>query len=465
MARYIQHAGVEFLAMAAVLCVLGAKAQTAPMSRGESRSIFGYDTTGDFLAFDPQFLEKRQQYTKELRELQLELARQTAAGRATPCSRQIFLEARWLSYSAQWQRLERRLQDLREMLARPADPAAAREQVEADGSYDHCSEVWFLKLDSTMEELEDRASRGEQPKFPLKLLDRINSPEKLRSYLDSVLISDIRHTGIDNRFELNIAITAIERLIMGEMGNIYPFNPRLKQALLEYEDEHWQNQETGYWGAWYKQANGEIRKTSDLSVTFHIISYRHNDLKCIPEMIRTTLAFKDLEYPYGWLEEGKKSNHHNYAVARLFRICWPSMGEAQRELARTELRQMINFCLTDTLSADGSFKLMDEDTVGSSYMFPVELLDETGYFRKSRRFWTDESFPGSPEVAQKVAAKIESAGLTDTESRKALRRLRDAQREGRQRRIAGTFAIVAFIGIGYLIVRFFLRGRDPVPSN
>src|SRR5271165_2762583 len=460
MTRFVLHACVKFLAMAAVLCVLGALAQPAPRSRGESRSIFGYDTTRDFLAFDPQFLEKRRQYTRELRELQLELARQTAGGRATPCARQIFLEARWLTYSAQWQRLEGRLHDLREMLARPGDPADARDQVEADGSYDHCSEAWFLKLDATLEELEDRASRGERPKFPLKLLDRINSPEKLRGYLDSVLISDIRHTGIDNRFELNLAITAIERLIQGELGDAYPFDPRLTQALLEYEDEHWQNPETGYWGAWYKLENGEIRKTSDLSVTFHIISYRHNNLKRIPEMIGTTLAFKDLEYPFGWLEEGKKSNHHNYAVVRLFRIGWPSMSEDQRKLARTEMRQMIDFCLTETLNADGSFKLMDEDTVGSSYMFPVELLDETGYFRKSRRFWTDESFPGSMEVAQRVAAKIQSAGLTDTESRKTLRRLQDAQREARRRSVARALEIVALIAIGYLIIRFFRRGRE-----
>ncbi|SPE56509.1 exported hypothetical protein [Verrucomicrobia bacterium] len=465
MTRFILHAWVRFLAMAAVLSVLHAKAQPAPMSRGESRSVFGYDTTKDFLAFDPQYLEKRRQYTGELRELQLELARQTAAGRATPCSRQIFLEARWLSYSAQWQRIERRLHDLREMLARPADPADARDQVEVDGSYDHCSEAWFLKLDSTLEELEDRASRGEGPKYPLQLLDRINSPEKLRSYLDSILVSDIRHTGIDNRFELNIAITAIERLIQGELGDVYPFDPRLKQALLEYEDEYWQNPETGYWGTWYKQENGELRKTSDLSVTFHIISYRHNNLKRVPEMINTTLAFKDLEYPYGWLEEGKKSNHHNYAVVRLFRICWPSMSEDQRELARTEMRQMIKFCLTETLNADGSFKLMDEDTVGSSYMFPVELLDETGYFRKSRRFWTDESLPGSMEVAKRVAAKIQLAGLTDTESRKALRRLQDAQREARRRSVAGALEIVVLIGIGYLTIRFFRRRREPVLPN
>jgi hypothetical protein len=41
------------------------------------------------------------------------------------------------------------------MLKRPSDPSDARDQIEADGSYDHCSHAWFLKLDSTIEEVED----------------------------------------------------------------------------------------------------------------------------------------------------------------------------------------------------------------------------------------------------------------------------------------------------------------------
>lgn len=435
----------------------------ASMSRGESRSIYGYDPAGDYTAFDPQYSEKHRQYARELRELQLELARQAGKGRATPCSRQIFLEARWLVYySAQWDHIERRLRELREMLSRPADPADAREQVEADGSYDHCSEAWFLKLDSTVEEIEDRSARGENPKFPLKLIDRINSPEKLRAYFDSLLISDVRHTGIDNRFELNIALTAIERLILGELGEVYPFHPGLKKALLEYEDDHWQNPETGYWGGWYRTAKGELRKTADLSVTFHIVSYRHASIKRIPELVRTTLAFKDLEYPFGWLEEGKKSNHHNYDVVRLFRIAWPYMDERPRDLARAEMRKMIDFCVHETMNPDGSFKMMDEDTLGSSFMFPVSLLDETGYFRRSRRFWTSESFPGAVDAAILIDKKINALGLADTESRKTLRRLEEIQREDRRRRWGGILLLLAIAGwIGWNIIKRLRRRKSP----
>src|SRR6266853_1370103 len=88
------------LGITADLCELGAETQPAikSMSRGESRNIFGYDPTADFIAFDLTYPEKHRKYARELRDLQLELARQTAQGRPTPCSRQIFLEARWLTF-------------------------------------------------------------------------------------------------------------------------------------------------------------------------------------------------------------------------------------------------------------------------------------------------------------------------------------------------------------------------------
>jgi len=108
----------------------GAQTNLFSGSRGASRSVFGYDPTPDFIAFDSQYRHKHAKYADELRELQLELARQSANGRVTPCSRQIFLEARWLAfYSAQWERTERRLRELRELLARAADPPDARQQI------------------------------------------------------------------------------------------------------------------------------------------------------------------------------------------------------------------------------------------------------------------------------------------------------------------------------------------------
>lgn len=100
-------------------------------------------------------------------------------------------------------------------------------------------------------------------------------------------------------------------------------------------------------------------------------------------MIQTLLGMKNEEFPFGWMQEGVFSNHHNYDVVRLLRVGWPVMSEAQRSEARIAMRQMLHFCLDETLNPDGSFKMMDEDTVGSSFLFPVSLLNELGYFRPS----------------------------------------------------------------------------------
>ena len=441
-----------------VLTLLG-RCSAQPLTRGESRNVFGYDPTPDFIAFDPDYRAKHAKYAQELRELQLELARQAANGRATPCSRQIFLEARWLVYySAHWDHIERRLRDLREMLAKPADPSDAREQVESDGSFDHFSEAWFLKLDSTIEEIEYLNDRREKPKSPLKLLDRINSPQKLRDYLDSLLISDVRKTGIDNRFELNIAITAIERFIVGHVQTDYPFDPNLKQAMFDYEDSHWQDPTTGYFGGWYYLPDGSIRKTADLSVTFHIASYRRENLKHIPQIAQTTLAFKDQEYPFGWREEGQPSNHHNYDVVRLLRIAWPDMSEEQRQQARPEFQKMIDFCLAH-LRPDGSFDMLDEDTLGSSFLFPVSLLNELGYFRPSLRFWTSQDFPDSMKVADRIEHRIREMHLSDTESAKVLRRFDEARLERRVRRIILGTAIAGTILVAGIVLCWIRRRR------
>ena len=441
-----------------------APATISSETRAASRNVFGYDPTADFVAFDSQYRAKHAKYADELRQLQLELATQTAKGRATPCSRQIFLEARWLVfYSARWEEMESRLRDLREMLARLADPADARQQVESDGSFDHCSHAWFLKLDSTIEEIEALEDAGRKPRFPLRILDRINSPEKLRAYLDSLLVSEPRKTGMDNRFELNIALTAIERFIVGHVhvGEVYRFHPELKKALFDFEDELWQDPQTGYFGARYRLADGSVRKTCDLSITFHVASYRRENLRRVPEMMKTTLAMKEEEYPFGWREEGQMSNHHNYDVVRLFQIGWPQMDAEQRELARSEMRRMMNFCLEETMNPDGSFKMMDEDTVGSSFLFPVSLLNELGYFRPSLRFWTWESFPGAMQTADRIEQRIKGMGLTDTESAKVLRRFQEARRERRAWAIGGVSLAVVMALLGWKIYRrLFRRGVE-----
>ena len=221
----------------------------------------------------------------------------------------------------------------------------------------------------------------------------------------------------------------------------------------------WQDPGNGFFGGWYRLSDGTIRKTADLSVTFHIVSYRRDSTQRVPLMMRTLIAMKDQEYPFGWRQEGQMSNHHNYDVVRLFRVGWPQMNEPQRELGREEMRKMMEFCLKETMNPDGSFKLMDEDTLGSSFLFPISLLNELGYFRPSLRFWTWESFPDAMKVADQVQERIKAMGLTDTESAKVLRRFEDARRERRGWRLAGGLLILLLLGIGCWCAKRVGRAR------
>jgi hypothetical protein len=148
-----------------------------------------------------------------------------------------------------------------------------------------------------------------------------------------------------------------------------------------------------------------------------------------PAILRTTLAFKDLEYPYGWLEDGAMSNHHNYDVVRLLHLGWKHTDADQRERIRGEIARMLRFCLEETLEADGSFRMRgDEATLSSNFYFGVAFLHEIGYFARTR-FWSDEEFPKAAGVRDRIEARIVELRLDDPEARFALMLLRLNRRQ------------------------------------
>lgn len=385
----------------------------------------GYDPAADFEAHIPGYRAKRQAYREELDRLRDEMAAQQRRGRKVPCTRQVLLETHWLvGYTADFNRIERKLADLRARLAAAADPHDGG-QVEADGSFGCCTEEWFLKLDETVEHLIANGFWLSEPKYPLKLLDRINSPEKLRTYLDSVLVSDVRRTGVDTRYELNASTSALVRLILwqGTLKEL-PLDPGLRATILDYMDRKWQDPESGYWGTWYRAADGSIVRTADLSHTFHVVSFRDGRVEHWPAILNATLALKGREYPYGWLEDGAMSNHHNYDVVRLFQLGWRHADPTQRERIRSEIARMLRFCLDETLQPDGSFRMRgDEATLSSNFYFGVAFLHEIGYFAKAR-FWSEEEFPEAAGVRDRIEACIVALGLSDPEAKFALTLLR-----------------------------------------
>lgn len=412
---------------AGVLAILalaaGVRAGGPPASAPEVRTPrdYGYDPRPDLEAREPRYRERKRALQAEWDRLKADLIGQQRRGRPTHCSRQVLAEAKWLIFSTtDFDRAERRLRDLRARLDAAAEPHDGRQLAE-DGSFGCCTEEWFLKLDNTVEELITLGLRFRRPEHPARLLERINDPNKLRAYLDSVRIADVRATGIDTRTELNHGTSALTRFILWsgtfwEIPTRFRLDPALKPALLDYLDETWQDPDTGYWGTWYRAEGGGLVKTADLSITFHIVSFREGRVKRWPRIVETTLALKGREYPYGWLEDGQMSNHHNYDVARLLHLGWPHMTEGQREQTRVEIARMLDWCLAETIEPDGSFKIGDESTLGGAFYFGVSFLDEVGYFSKANRFWTDREFRGSRELRDRILGRLRALKLTDPEA-------------------------------------------------
>ena len=258
----------------------------------------------DFIAYDANYLGRKTEFGQPLHDLARRLAAKQMAGNDMACSNQIFLEAKWLyHYTADWPRLNRQLRRLEASLENPDQEFANRQSPE-DGSWGMCYDEWFLKVEATFTALLALYAESKTPKHPITLGDRVKTPDKLIAYLEGLVISNVAKTGVDKRSELGNAATILTSAyfkdylqaflaedVKGIPRNLgeYPvesFKSAYKQFLTE-----WQDLETGYWGAWYRSA-GRLFKSTDLSITYHIVAYRRGDVAHWPRIIDTTFRIK-----------------------------------------------------------------------------------------------------------------------------------------------------------------------------
>lgn len=164
-----------------------------------------------------------------------------------------------------------------------------------------------------------------------------------------------------------------------------------------------------------------LEKTDDLSITFHIVSYRKGKVKHLDKIARTTLMNKTRPYPFGLLEDGEYTNHHNMDAVKLWSLAWPHLDSQTKIAVRREIGTMLKWCLERSLQQDGSFKLSPADDSKSDAMyFGVAFLRNVGFFNSSRRFWTDEEFPQAVEIKTRIASHLGSIKERDGMVRSAL---------------------------------------------
>lgn len=355
-----------------------------------------------FGRFDPAHEVRRAARRARLDALGKALFEREVAGENLACSRQMFVEAKWLvGYTAWWHRVDLMLDALEESLDEP-DQAFADEPSPEDGLYGVCATEDFVRVEATLEAYFELADAGEHPSVPRQPKAWARSPEALVDFLTDLLVSDIPTTGEDMRSRMGglvsiMAATQRRREVLELLRTTTTGEPltrdeqrAVRNALLDFVDA-WQDPETGYWGAWYRDDDERVFKTTDLSITYHIVHGLKGQVRRWPELIRTTLALREQTYPFGWRSRGRWTNHNNYDLARIFRYGWPHMTAEQQAEVRETIQAMVDWAFAHGLEEDyAGFALAPElsSSVGAELYFGVSFLDAAGYF--SEFPWTGQ---------------------------------------------------------------------------
>ncbi len=379
-----------------------------------------YNPRADLMRRHPEMAALRKEARPLLAELQRLLSAAEAAGQDASCGRQAMTELQWrLGYTSDVT-AARALLAKTQAIATDQHPPSTLAQ-DAEGSYGACVEPWFYKLDFSSEQLLD--ANGWPGKLPPRFLDRINDPDRLRAYLDGILVSDIAAEGIDRRKELNEGTATLVRVVVRGLPRAYGLHPGLKPVLMSFIARS-QDPETGFFGAWYRVGGG-IVKTTDLSLTFHLASYLDGAIGYWEKLTDTLLRIKNDAYPNGWLDSDGMTNHNNYDVAALFKWGWPQMRPDQHASASAEIAGMLEWCLTNSVSPDGTVQSTDSgDSVPDNYYFAAAFLDTIGYFDPAKRFWTDKTLPDGGSLRDQLKRRVETFNPSNPLVPAALRRLR-----------------------------------------
>ncbi len=328
----------------------------------------------------------------DIRAIEGRLDQDEAHGFDTSCLRQALRELRWrLEYTSDLAGARANLERI-QGLASSSPPWATNPDEE--GSYGTCTEVWFLKLDASVDHLLASDFKGKPPRF----LDRINDPDRLARYLDGLLVSRLAEEGVDHRKELNFATANLVRLILWHRPANYRWDPRLASVIRRFV-ANWQDPATGFFGATY-EFGGKRFRTTDLSLTFHMARYCEGKISYWPQLIDTLFEIRDDRYPNGWLDDEGLTSHNNYDVATLFKLGWDQMRGDQRQRSSAELDRLLGWCLTSAIAADGTVVARAKsESLAEGYYFTIAFSRYGRLFRPGQTLLDRSRISGSAGTA------------------------------------------------------------------
>jgi hypothetical protein len=380
----------------------------------------GWNPRDVIAAHFPEMVELGRSAEPEIRALEARLNRDEAAGRDTSFLREAVGEVHWqVQYTGDAVAAAVALGRLRAMAALAEPPSGLLP--DEDGCFGAGAEVWFLKLDASVDRMlaDDFTGSGRAPRF----LDRVNDPGRLEDYLDSLVVSRLAEDGVDRRKELNFATADLVRLILRRRPPGYPWHPGLDTVIRRFV-ARWQDPTTGFFGADY-EITGQRWRTTDLSLTFHMARYLDGRIGHWQRLIDTLLKIRDDRYPNGWLDDEGITSHNNYDVAVLFQLGWSQMRDDQRQRAQHEIDRLLSWCLETAIGVDGAVVARAVgESLPDSYYFTVAFLNTVGFFDSAKCFWTERGFPEAAALKALLEQQILRLHQGDPMARMALERLR-----------------------------------------
>ena len=142
--------------------------------------------------------------------------------------------------------------------------------------------------------------------------------------------------------------------------------------------------------------DGHIWKMDDVGMTFHVVSDLHGQVDHLDLVAKRLLQLDQFDFPAGIRMSGHYENHLNWDVVKIFRVAWPSMDEQTRQLARAEISDMLNWCLTNSLQADGS--AVQDQRIGRHAGGRLQLRKSP--VERNRLLRTQETILDPPGVSQ-----------------------------------------------------------------
>jgi hypothetical protein len=244
-----------------------------------------------------------------------------------------------------------------------------------------------------MEALADSSTTPLKLKYPLKFLDKINTPEKLTAYLDNIsyvgwLASKFPQTTF--HFSRDILGEASSGSTL-ERTNLYRFSPEWKHTMLKWMYD-FQDSTTGMWGPKNRKTNKLLKY--DLNNTASILkAFRDNDgndlysdfpLRYSDKIFSTSLKLLSEPYPD---DEERLDEIHEWNLKKvkginmLLRYLWKDASEQNKMALEHIIEDFIKLSFDKYyVKSEGAFSFYPNAGHASPDGFSNLIYDNIGAF-------------------------------------------------------------------------------------